>query len=81
LKIIYVDLVSQVNVNSGIRVSERSVENVEAVVVRIFFFPTDLAHRLYTVSGKSLRYFRHIFDKIKLIFIMFGISRPKYSLY
>jgi len=36
---------------------------------------------LYTVSGKkSLRYFRHIFDKIKSIFIIFGMSCPEYSL-
>jgi len=33
---------------------------------------------LYTVSGKkSLRYFRHIFDKLKHIFIIFGMSRPE----
>jgi len=36
----------------------------------------------YTVSGKkSLRYFRFIFDKLKPLFIIFGRSRPEYSLY
>jgi len=30
---------------------------------------------------KSLRYFRHIFDKLKPIFIIFGMHRPEYSLY
>jgi len=34
------------------------------------------------MSGKkSLRYFRHIFDKLKPIFIIFGKSRPEYSPY
>ena len=37
---------------------------------------------VYIVSGKkSLRYFRHIFDKLKPIFIFFGRSCPEYSLY
>jgi len=34
-----------------------------------------LAHPVYTVSGKkSPRYFRYIFDKLKHIFIIFGVS-------
>ena len=32
------------------------------------------------LEKNSLRYFRHIFDKLKPIFIIFGMSRPKYSL-
>jgi len=35
---------------------------------------------LHRVRKKSLRYFRHDFDKLKPIFIIFGMSRPEYSL-
>jgi len=39
------------------------------------------ASHYYTVSGKkSLQYFRYIFDKHKLIFIIFCMTCPEYSL-
>jgi len=36
--------------------------------------------KLHSVRKKNLRYFRHIFDKRKPIFIILGLSRPEYSL-
>jgi len=35
-------------------------------------------HRVW--KKKSLQYFQHIFDKLKPIFVIFGKSRPEYSL-
>lgn len=68
------------NLNPWTDAMETNMQLNISVIIVVYELCSNIYSTPCLEKKKSLQYFRHIFDELKPIFKIFGMSRPEYSL-